>query len=141
VARSTLLATVVVALLLASPAAAAAPNYILVSGPGLARPVLLGNWDENLALLSALVNAPRAGRTVVHGLAGRPRFLLAEFWGWGEQPAPTRPNQANQRGWFYPAHRRQPAVFKVTVDGTNAPRLAPARALEILAGHGIPTRR
>jgi hypothetical protein len=129
------------ALALAVPAAAAAPNYILVTGPGLDRPVLLANWDENGALLSAVVTAPKVGRTVVRGLARRPRLLLSEFWGWGGMPRPTRPSQANQHGWFYPAHRRQPAVITVTVDWVMTPRLAPAQALAILARHGIPTRR
>src|SRR5947208_7329923 len=108
-ARWSLLAAVSVALVLASSAAAAAPNYILVSGPRLAHPVLMADWNENLALLSSLVDAPRARRSVVHRLAQRPRFRLAEFWGWGDRPRPTRPSQANQHGWFDPAHRRPPA--------------------------------
>jgi hypothetical protein len=141
VARWALLGAALVALALAAPAGAAAPNYILVSGPGLTRPVLLGDWDENLVLLSALAESPKASQAVVRGLARRPRLLLAEFWGWGGLPQPTSPGQANQRGWFYPARGRQPAVFRITVDGTTAPRIAPARALAILAGHGIPTRR
>jgi hypothetical protein len=141
VARWALLGAALVALTLAAPARAAAPNYILVSGPGLTRPVVLDDWDENLVLMSALAEAPKAGRAVVRRLARRPRFLLAEFWGWGGMPRPTSAAQANQRGWFYPARGRQPAVFRVMVDGTMAPRIAPARALAILAGHGIPTRR
>jgi hypothetical protein len=127
-------------LVVASPSNAAAPNYILVSGPGLARPVLLANFRENHALLLSLVAAPRAKRGVVRGLARRPRFDLAEFWGWGDRPRPTRPSQANQHGWFYPAHGAQPAVFDVMVDGIRTPRLGPVRALMILARHGIPTR-
>jgi hypothetical protein len=141
VRRSSFLAAAAAALVLAAPAAAAAPNYILVTGPGLPRPVLLDDWDENLALLSTLVDAPKANRAVVHGLARRPRFQLAEFWGWGDRPRPTRPSQANQHGSFYPAHGRRPAVFRLTVDGSAAPRLAPAAALAILTRHGIPTRR
>lgn len=136
-----LLAAVVVALALAAPASAAAPNYILVTGPGLDRPALLGDWDENLALLSALASAPRANNTVVRRLARRVRFRLAEFWAWGEESPPTRARDANQFGWFYPAHGRQPGVFRVMVDGTAAPRIAPSPALAILALHGIPTRR
>jgi hypothetical protein len=139
-ARWSLLTALSVALVLASSAAAAAPNYILVSGPGLPRPVLMADWNENLALLSSLVEAPRASRGVVHRLAQRPRFQLAEFWGWGDQPRPTRPSQANQHGWFYPAHRRQPPVIKLMVDGAMVPRLAPAAALRIFARHRIPTR-
>jgi hypothetical protein len=141
VARSSLLAAAVVALVLAASAAAAAPNYILVSGPGLARPVLLDSWGENLALLSALAEAPKASRAVARGLPRRPRFHLAEFWGWSEYPRPTHPSQANQHGWFYPAHGRQAAVFRLTVDGSMAPRVAPPAALAILTRHGIPTRR
>jgi hypothetical protein len=139
-ARSALLATLLVALALASPAAAAAPNYILVSGPGLKRPVLMANWDENGALMSALVTAPTVSRTVARGLARRPRLLVSEFWGWGGLPRPTRPRDANQHGWFYPAHRGQPAIINVTVYGAMVPRLAIPRILAIFARHGIPTR-
>lgn len=76
----------------------------------------------------------------MHRLAQRPRFQLAEFWGWSDRPQPTRPSQANQYGWFYPAHRRQPAVIKLMVDGAMVPRLAPPRALSIFARHRIPIR-
>jgi hypothetical protein len=134
-------AAVLVALALASPAAAAAPNYILVSGPGLPRPVLLGNWSENGELLSAVVTAPTVSRAVARRLARRPRFLVSEFWGWGGMPRPTRPSQANQHGWFYPAHHRQPAVITLTVDGTAVPRRALPRALAIFKRHGIPVSR
>jgi hypothetical protein len=133
-------AVVAVFLALASPAKAAAPNYILVSGRGLAHPILLADWNENLVLLTSLVDAPRAKGTVVRTLRGLPRFDLAEFWGWGEMPPPTRPSQANQHGWFYPARRSLPAVFDLMVDGVRAPRIAPRSALTILARHGVPTR-
>jgi hypothetical protein len=127
-------------LALASVAEAAAPNYILVSGPRLSRPVLLGDWNENLRLLIALVEAPKASRSVARGLAHRPRFDLAEFWGWGSSPPPTRPSQANQHGWFYPAYHGRRAFFDLRVDGLRVPRTAPAQAVEILARHGVPTR-
>jgi hypothetical protein len=135
-----LLGVVATALVLASSAEAAAPNYILVSGRGLAHPVLLSKWDENGTLLSSLAAAPRARRSIVRGLARRPRFDLAEFWGWEGRPAPTRPREANQHGWFYPARRSRPAVFDVVVAGIRIPRVAPAKALRILARHGVPTR-
>jgi hypothetical protein len=131
-------AALAAALVLAPPVHAAAPNYILVSGPGLKRPILLGNWSENAALLSALVNAPKAKRSVVLGLARRPRFDLAEFWGWGGRPRPTRPSQANQHGWFYPRHRSKPPVIVVTVNGEKVPRLVPTSVLEILRRHHVP---
>ena len=126
---------------LAAPAQAAAPNYILVSGPGLKKPILLGKWAENGALLSSLVNARNATRAALRTLARRPRYDLAEFWDWGGRPPPTNPKQANQHGWFYPAHARSRALFAVWVNGTKTARFAPRRALAILARHHVPTRR
>jgi hypothetical protein len=123
-------------LVLATPVQAAAPNYIMVSGPGLARPVLLSDWNENHELLLAVVGAPRVKGSLVR----RPRLDLALFWAWQGQPRPTRPSQANQHGWFYPADRSRPAVIDVMSDGKRIPRRAPARLLAILARHGVPIR-
>jgi hypothetical protein len=127
-------------LALAVPAQAAAPDYILVSGPGLAHPVLLARWEENARLLLAVAGAPRAKPSVARTLARRPRFDLAEFWGWSGRARPTRPSQANQHGRFYPARGTQPPVITVMVNGIKVPRIAPARALRILARHGVPIR-
>jgi hypothetical protein len=141
VARLALVGAVAAAAVaLAAPAHAAAPNYILVSGRGLHQPVLLDDWSENGRLLLAIGNGPRAKRPALRGLARRPRFDIAEFWNWNFLPAPTDPREAAQHGLFYPAHGRKPAIFKVMVEGTRAPRLASARALAILAHHGVPTR-
>lgn len=128
------------ALALASAVGAAAPRYILVSGPSLARPVLLPDWRENLTLLVALTGAPRASAETVRRLGARPRLRLGLFWGWPERPRPTRPGEANQTGWFYPRWRSQPPVIDLLVDGTRVPRIAPARVLRIFARHGVPTR-
>jgi hypothetical protein len=133
-------AVVAAAVALAAPAHAAGPNYILVNGPGLQPPVLLDDWSENTQLLVAIARGPRAKRAALRGLARRPRYDLAEFWDWSFLPVPTDPRQATQHGLFYPAHGRKPAIFKVMVEGTRAPRLASARALAILARHGVPTR-
>jgi hypothetical protein len=129
-----------VALVFASTVEAAAPRYILVSGPGLARPVLLANWGENGTLLAALVNARRASGETVRRLNKRPRLRLGLFWGWPEKPRPTRPSQANQTGWFYPTWRSQPPIVDLLVNGVRVPRIAPARVLRIFARHGVPTR-
>jgi hypothetical protein len=137
---STAVAVALGAVVLTSSALAAAPNCILFTGPGLPRPVVLANWGENGELLASLVEAPRAKAVGVRGLARRPRFHVAEFWGWRGRRCPTRPSDANQRGWFYPAHRRQPPVIHLTVNGMMVPRLAPPRALRILARHGVPIR-
>jgi hypothetical protein len=135
------LAGLAAALVVAGPAQAAAPNYILVSGPGLPRPVLLANWNENLALLVGVANAPRATGAAVRGLARRPRFDLAEFWGWSGLPPPTTPDGANQHGWFYPAHGSKPPVIVLMANGSNVARLAPPPVLRIFVRHHIPTRR
>jgi hypothetical protein len=132
-------AVIAAAVALVAPAHAAAPNYILVSGPGLQQPVLLDDWGENAQLLLAIGQGPRAKHGALRGLARRPHFDLAEFWNWNFLPAPTDPREATQHGLFYPAHGRKPAIFKVMVGGTRAPRIASARALGILARHGVPT--
>jgi hypothetical protein len=130
------------ALALVPSASAAAPNYILVSGPGLTRPVVLGDWAENGRLLSSVATAPRAKGAAVRGLARRPRFDLAEVWGWSTSlPPPTSPRDAGQHGTFYPAHRSKPAVVVMMVSGSRTPRIAPRAFLTILAQHGVPTRR
>jgi hypothetical protein len=131
---------VLASLLAAAPAHAAAPNYILVSGPGIRHPILLGNWDENLELLGALVDARVAKGSAVRHLARRPRFDLAEFWGWSGLPRPTRASQASQHGWLYPAHGAKPAVIVLMVNGTRVPRLLPPRVREILTRHHVPLR-
>jgi hypothetical protein len=130
VLRAASVAALAAALVLVAPAQAAAPNYILVSGPGLAKPVLLADWWENHALLLAAANAPEASDRVFRGLARRPKLDLALFWYWSDRPRPTRPSQANQHGSFYPAHGSQPAVID--------DELAPVRVLRIFRRHGIP---
>jgi hypothetical protein len=135
-----LLGAAAAALVLASGVEAAAPQYILVSGPGLERPVLLASWAENHAFLLALSNAPRARSATARRLAARPKLRLGLFWGWAKKPRPTRQSQANQKGWFYPAWQAQPAVVDLLVNGVRVPRIAPARVLGILARHGVPTR-
>jgi hypothetical protein len=112
----------------------------MVSGPSLAKPIVLANWRENGTLLSALVNARRAGGETVRLLTKRPRLRLGLFWGWSEKPRPSRPGQANQTGWFYPTWRSQPSVIDLLVNGVRVPRLAPVRVLRVFARHGVPTR-
>lgn len=132
---------VVAALAFAGSAYAAAPNYILVSGPGLRTPVVMDNWSENHRLLLAAADAPRARPAVTRGLRLRPRFDLALFWGWADRPRPTRAADANQHGWFYPAHGSGAAVIEIMVNGLRVARVAPARVLLILIRNGVPVRR
>jgi hypothetical protein len=120
-----------------APAQAAAPRYILVSGPGLQRPATLGNWSENLAFVTSLLHARRPAA----GWRGnRPRYQLALFWDVPTKPVPTKPSAANQYGLFYPATGGRRAVVKLRVSGQDFPRLATAETLRVLARHGVPTR-
>jgi hypothetical protein len=135
--RAAAFVALLAALALPAAARAAAPNYILVSGPGLARPIVLGDWNENLKLLLAVANAP----TVTAGLRGRPKLDLAEFWAWSGRPRPTRPRDANQHGSLYPAHGGRRAVIVLTVAGGSAPRAVTAAVRSILVRHGVPLRR
>jgi hypothetical protein len=134
------LAVAALALVLARSASAAAPRYILVTGPALGQPVVLGNWSENLKIMVGLQDGTRVGSPE---LAGRPRFLLSLFWSadlWKRPP--TRPAGAEQRGWFYPAYGRRPAAIEI-VASTYAPPVRQRSSFEtlaVLARHGVPTR-
>jgi hypothetical protein len=134
---SILIAVSLAAAVAAVPAQAAAPRYILVSGPGLQRPATLGNWSENLAFVTSLLHARKP---LPRWRDNRPRYQLALFWGVPAKPVPTEPSAANQYGWFYPATGGRRAVVKLRVSGQDFPRLATAETLRILALHGVPTR-
>jgi hypothetical protein len=128
------------AALLPSTAQGAAPNYIFVSGPGLARPVLFSDWKENLELFSAAVFSVRPDAATLRGLRNRPRLDLAHFWQWSGRPAPRTPREANQHGRFYPAHGSEPAVVLLAVDGATGYLLASPELLKFLKRHGVPVR-
>jgi hypothetical protein len=120
---------------------AAAPPYIMVSGPRLAKPVLLSNWEENLALLLAVDASPRAKASDLRGLSTRPRLDLALFWGWSlDSPPPTKASDASAHGSFYPTYRGRPALIRMKVNGEDHVHVASAKVLRIFAKHGIPTR-
>jgi hypothetical protein len=125
------------AVVTAGSAHAAAPRYILVTGPGLERAVLLADWNENLDLLIGLLPAKRPASG---WQAHRKRYDLALFWGVPARPIPKNPAEANQHGWFYPAVGGRRAVVKLLIDGQDFPRVATPEALRILARHGVPTR-
>jgi hypothetical protein len=129
------------ALAVVAPAEAAAPDYIMVTGPGLAQPVLLDSLQENFELMLATANrGAGVPQRTAKGLSKRTRYRLWLFWGWGRATPPTDPTEASQRGSFYPARRRQRAVIVLRVDGITIPRFAPPQVLAILGRHGIPLR-
>lgn len=127
-------------LVFAAGASAAAPRYIMVTGPSLQQPVLLDDWWENLRFMQAVsygtsIGAPRVAR--------RPRFLVSLFWDanvWTEPP--TRPDGANERGWFYPAYGKRPAAFEMDRSwrALGFRRVATSELLTIFRAHGVPTR-
>ena len=124
------------AAVIAVPAQAAAPRYILVSGAYLPRPVTLGDQGENVRLFSLLLHADRPSPG---WQANRTGYDLALFWiVMGARP--TQPAKADQHGWFYPATGGRRAVIKLLIDGQDFPRVVPPKALSILSRHGIPTR-
>ena len=137
--RFVVLTLVATALATAAPATAAAPNYIMVTGPGLPKPVVLSSWEENLALVSASASGRGVAPSTARALAKRPRFRLWFFWAWGEQPPPTTTAGANQGGYFYPAYGSRRPVITI-LDGVNVPRFAPGEVIEIFKRHGVPTR-
>jgi hypothetical protein len=140
--------TALVALAFASPTAAAEPRYLMVYGAPLARPVILDDLDENLDFMLAITEPAGVGPDA---LAGRPSLSLALFWQhqtWEQYVrasgslAALRPEQAEQRGRFYPASgTTEPIVVLDAVPGpgTLVRRVAP-QGLAILARHGVPTR-
>ena len=112
----------------------------MVSGRCLAQPVLLDDWSENLNLLASLQGGATKRKIV---LAGRPRLRLALYWGaqWLHGAPPTRPSQAQQFGWLYPAWHSQPPVVQLRLAGVTTPRVVPRAALRILARHRVPLWR
>jgi hypothetical protein len=136
-----LTAALAAALILALPGWSAAPPYIMVSGPRLAKPVLLSNWNENLLLLLATDASPRAKPVDLRSLSARPRLDLALFWGWSlDSPPPTKTSDASAHGSFYPTYKGHLAVIRMKTNGEDYAHVASAKVLRILAKHGVPTR-
>ena len=123
-------------LVLVSSACAAAPRYIMVTGPGISKPILLADWNENLAIETALLLAPKVERP--HRLSPRSRLTLSLYWGWGKA-RPRSPSQANQRGWLYPATDDRPPLIALSVNGRSPLRVVTGRLLRILQRHAVPT--
>jgi hypothetical protein len=133
----------------AASASAAAPTYIRVTGPGLAKPVLLSNWHRNLDIMLAIENSPAIRPSAVaHLLRSRPRLAFTLYWNWTGLGKPTGKEKAQecltssngcpQRGWFYPAYHGRPAVADFVYNYLFVPRLASAKLLSLLRQSGIP---
>lgn len=138
--RCVVVVVAVGALVFAAGASAAAPRYIMVTGPGLQQPVLLDDWSENLRFMQAVSSGARIGAP---RLARRPKFRVSLFWNegfWTERP--LRAEDADQRGWFYPAYGKRRAAWEMEPASYAPPsqRLATWALLSLLSAHGIPRR-
>ncbi len=114
---------------LVQPASAAAPRLIVIEGGTLSEPVLLTDWDENLALMTG-----RSG-SFLQLDESRPHFDVLEYW-LTSLPADLSPStnlgDPQARYPFYPATGDNRAVL-----GGYA---AEQKALDVLERHGVPTR-
>lgn len=90
-----------VAALVASPAAAAAPRLMIVYGPSLSEPIVLRDWRENLTVM---VNMKRTNIDPGE-LERRPYLKMALFWG----PLVGRVRRGRQAARCPPAGASQPA--------------------------------
>jgi hypothetical protein len=117
---------------------AAAPRFLMIYGRPLQKPVLLSDWGE---IFKVFTSTPAETKV---NLNDRPFFELALFWGpaWnayvrdGKPLDKLRPEDANQKGRFYPAFGDKPAV----ISAGPTVKQVPAESLRFLERHGIRTR-
>lgn len=136
-----------VALVFVSPAAAAAPWFIMVYGASLPRPVILKDWQENLEFMLA---STEEAKVTVTELRGRPYLELAFFWGpeWAQYVKEGKPvdalrqEQANQHARLYlPIGSKRPILAFDNIPGPGSlTRWVEPKAFDILARHGIPVQ-
>ncbi|MGI8551544.1 MAG: hypothetical protein ACR2PL_12295 [Dehalococcoidia bacterium] len=123
------------------PAAAAAPRLLMVYGAPLPAPIILDDWRENLDVMLAMTEP--SSITPVQ-LSGRPSLELALFWGegWDQElkQGPLRPEQATQRGRYFPAVGDADPVVILGFPSPPLIRLLKPVGAEILARHGVPAR-
>jgi hypothetical protein len=113
----------------------------------LTQRAVLADFEENHQLMLA-ASEPLPATTL--SLAGRPRIRVAMYWGieWrGKMNLPDSTsaflNQLGvQGGAFYPAFRKQPAVwvFGASTGTRGGTRRLSEHGLAILARHRIPTQ-
>lgn len=137
--------TVLIGLLLTTPASAAAPNLVMIYGPSLVRPIILTDWQENGQLIPT---ADQGVAITPNELIARPYFNLALFWGpaWmeymnaGKPLNVLQPDQANQHAKFYPAVGTADPIFvfdSIPGPGPLIRRMNPSN-LAVLTKYGVP---
>lgn len=127
-----------------SSAYAAAPRIIIVAGGGLTEPVVLDDWQENLAIMLAATDGVDARG---EGLSARRWYRIAMFWGprWeqymqaGKDPRALHIEEADQLARYYPPTAAHAAVL--SFDGVSGPgafaRRLKAPGVSIFSRHGI----
>jgi hypothetical protein len=124
----------------------AAPGVIVFSGSPLRAPIVLSNWSENQRLMLAAtmrVSIPDSA------LKRRLSIHAAMYWGaaWSRYAATPdslallAKTQEAQRGTYYPATRREPAVWVFGPMGAmpSSQRLLSSEGVAILHAHHLPT--
>jgi hypothetical protein len=127
---------------------------ILVSGFDLARPILIGEWDDTMRVMAGI---NRRATAPSGELTGRPYYRLALFWGldWvkylesGRPLTSLKPEQANQHGRFYPAVGLAPALVVFDDERGEIPdstrplgliRSVEPMTLDVFVRHGLRIR-
>jgi len=140
---------------------AAAPVFLAISGPALQERMVLASPEHATCYcgpVAEFMQAAGSGEYVTvdpESLKGRPYLDLRIYWGpeWvkyaaaGGRGASLRPDQANQRGRFYPATGTMPAIVEVDtspdfpVRPVDSPyRTISERGLQMLKEMGLPIR-
>jgi hypothetical protein len=133
-----LLAVSAIALGLPATGHAACPRMIMASGPALAEPILISDWEPACELYASFF----ASAPIDADLEGRPAIRLGLFWNshvWEPHLADLRPEQADQFGRFYPAVGDEPAVVVLPGYG-EWPTAVNEAGLRVLRARGIPVR-
>ena len=124
---------------------AAAPEIILVYGTAPAERWVIADWGENQKLLASLGQQATVVPPGPRAPFGERRGLqLALYWGtrWrataeaAERLRTLAPEQATQRGWYYPASGGAPAVVSLG----EGFRVVSDSGLAVLRRHAVPTR-
>ena len=131
----------VAALSLARPGAVAAPDLIMFHGGTLSAPVILTDWDQNMALLNEL--AGKVSSIKPEALQGRPSISVAMFWGyeWREYVTQRKlgtltPEQGNQHATLYPATQTAPACLLLKDKGKFGHGMASAGLVRSVSDEG-----
>lgn len=136
---------------IASPAVAASPWFMMFYGSPLSKPIVLKNSKGDFENFIVLENT-KVMYIEPESLDGRSYVKMALFWGpeWqryrdeGKPVDALRPEQANQHARFYPTVDGADALIvidPISVSGSSVRvRRVEPEGLAVLARHGVPVR-